>query len=36
MMPLSFQGFGFTAILIMVAVVCLGHLVKYLKERIDG
>jgi hypothetical protein len=33
MMPLSYQGFGFTAILVMVAILSAAQLVKYLKER---
>jgi len=33
MMPLSYQGFGFTAILMMVAILSAGQLLKYLKER---
>lgn len=32
-MPLSFQGFGFTALLIMVAVLSASQLVRYLRER---
>jgi hypothetical protein len=33
MTPLSYQGFGFTAILVMVAILSVGQLFKYLKER---
>ena len=33
MMPLSYQGFGFTAILVMVVILSAGQLLKYLKER---
>ena len=33
MTPLSYQGFGFTAILVMVAILSAAHLLKYLKER---
>jgi hypothetical protein len=33
MTPLSYQGFGFTAILIMVGILSAAHLLKYLKER---
>ena len=33
MTPLSYQGFGFTAILMMVAILSAGQLLKYLKER---
>ena len=33
MIPLSYQGFGFTAILVMVAILSAGQLLKYLKER---
>jgi hypothetical protein len=32
MMPLSYQGFGFTAIMLMVGVLSLSQGVKYLKE----
>ena len=31
-MPFSYQGFGFTAIMLMVAVLSVGQGVKYLKE----
>jgi hypothetical protein len=34
MMPLSYQGFGFTAILVMIAVLSAGQLLKYLKDRV--
>jgi hypothetical protein len=33
MTPLSYQGFGFTAILLMVGILSAVQLVKYLKER---
>jgi hypothetical protein len=33
MMPLSYQGFGFTAILVMVAILSAGQLIKYLRDR---
>jgi hypothetical protein len=33
MMPLSYQGFGFTAILVMVAILSAAQLLRYLKER---
>jgi hypothetical protein len=33
MTPLSYQGFGFTAILVMVAILSAGQLLKYLKDR---
>jgi hypothetical protein len=33
MTPLSYQGFGFTAILVMVGILSVAHLLKYLKER---
>jgi hypothetical protein len=33
MMPLSYQGFGFTAILVMVAVLSAAQLLRFLKER---
>ena len=32
MTPLSYQGFGFTAILLMVAILSAGQLLKYLRE----
>jgi hypothetical protein len=35
MMPLSYQGFGFTAILLMVAILSAGQLLKYLKDRVQ-
>jgi hypothetical protein len=34
MTPLSYQGFGFTAILVMVAILSVSQLLKYLKDRI--
>ena len=33
MTPLSYQGFGFTAILVMVGILSAAHLLKYLRER---
>ncbi len=33
MTPLSYQGFGFTAILVMVAILSVAQLLKYLKIR---
>lgn len=33
MMPLSYQGFGFTAILVMIGILSAVQLLKYLKER---
>ena len=33
MMPFSYQGFGFTAILMMVLVLSAVEGVKYLKEH---
>ena len=33
MTPLSYQGFGFTAIMVMVGILSVAHLLKYLKER---
>ncbi len=33
MTPFSYQGFGFTAILVMVGILSVAHLRKYLKER---
>jgi len=34
MMPLSFQGFGFTGIVIMVAVLAVSELFKYLRRKV--
>jgi hypothetical protein len=36
MMPLSFQGFGFTGLLIMVAVLSVSQLFRYLRKKVDG
>jgi hypothetical protein len=36
MTPLSYQGFGFTAILVMVAILSAAQLLKYLKDRISS
>jgi hypothetical protein len=33
MLPLSYQGFGFTAILLMVLILSLVEGVKYLKAK---
>jgi len=33
MMPLSYNGFGFTAILIMISVIVVGQAIRYLKEH---
>jgi hypothetical protein len=33
MMPLSYQGFGFTAILVMVGILSAAQLLKFAKER---
>jgi hypothetical protein len=33
MTPLSYQGFGFTAILMMVAILSMAQLLKFLRER---
>ena len=33
MTPLSYQGFGFTAILMTVAILTASQLVRFLKER---
>jgi hypothetical protein len=35
MTPLSYQGFGFTAILVMVGILSAAHLLKFLKERLS-
>jgi hypothetical protein len=34
MMPLSYQGFGITTILLMVAILVAGQLFRHLKERL--
>jgi hypothetical protein len=34
-MPFSYQGFGFTTILLMVALLSASQLVRYLKGRRD-
>jgi hypothetical protein len=36
MTPLSYQGFGFTAIMVMVAILSAAQLAKYLRERYHG
>ena len=33
MTPFSYQGFGFTAILVMVGILSAAHLLKYMRER---
>jgi hypothetical protein len=33
MMPLSYQGFGFTAIVLMVTILVTGQLFKFLRDR---
>jgi hypothetical protein len=33
MAPLSYQGFGFTAILVMVGILSAAQLLKYLRDR---
>jgi hypothetical protein len=32
MMPLSFQGFGFTALMLMLAVLSISQAVRYLRD----
>jgi len=32
-MPFSYQGFGFTAIVLMVIILIAGQLVRYLRDR---
>jgi hypothetical protein len=34
MLPFSYQGFGFTAILLMVAILSVVEAVKYFKGRL--
>jgi hypothetical protein len=34
MMPLSYQGFGVTTILLMVAILMVGQLFRHLKEHL--
>ena len=36
MTPLSYQGFGFTAILVMVGILSVAQLLKYLKEKLKA
>lgn len=36
MTPLSYQGFGFTAILLMVVILSVAQLFKYLRERFNS
>jgi hypothetical protein len=36
MMPLSYNGFGFTAILIMIGVLMLGQFFRYMKVKIES
>ncbi len=33
MMPFSFEGFGFTAMIIMVAVLSANQVLQYLRDR---
>jgi hypothetical protein len=33
MTPLSYQGLGFTTILLMVAILALGQLFRFIKDR---
>ncbi|HSZ86167.1 MAG TPA: hypothetical protein VK787_09065 [Puia sp.] len=33
MMPLSYQGFGFTAILLMLGILIINQAVRFLKDR---
>jgi hypothetical protein len=35
MMPFSYQGFGFAAILLMVAILSAAQLLKYLAAKYD-
>jgi len=36
MMPLSYNSFGFTAILIMICVLAAGQAISYLKEKYEN
>jgi hypothetical protein len=36
MTPLSYQGFGFTAILVMIGILSLAQLLKYLREKLKA
>jgi len=36
MMPLSYNSFGFTAILIMVCVLAAGQAVRYFREKYES
>lgn len=33
MLPLSYQGFGFTTILLMIAILTVGQIFKYVRDR---
>jgi len=36
MTPLSYQGFGFTAILVMIGILSVAQLLKYLREKLKA
>ena len=36
MFPLSYQGFGFTAIMLMVGILSVAQLLKYLREKLKA
>lgn len=36
MMPLSYNGLGFTAILIMITVLSISEAVKYVRGRVNN
>ncbi len=35
-MPLSYQGFGFTAILLMLGILIASQLARYIREHRQG
>jgi hypothetical protein len=35
MAPLSYQGFGFTAIMLMLGVLCLNQAIRFVKDYLQ-
>jgi hypothetical protein len=35
MTPLSYQGFGFTAIMLMLGALCLNQAIRFVKEYLQ-
>jgi hypothetical protein len=33
MMPFSYQGFGFTSIMLMISVLIAGQVLRFVKDR---